>query len=82
MNHKILKLNKSEFMSELSQRKLRIDEIENQMVKCCYCNQDVQFNVLAYHQYFCQKAQSRERTQNVGPSSMGKIYPARKLYNP
>lgn len=68
-------------MSELSQRKLSIDEIEKQMVQCRYCNQDVQFNVLAYHQYFCQRAQSQERTQNVGSASMNRIFPAKKFYN-
>lgn len=64
-------------MCDLAQKRLDIKDIEKQMVKCRYCHQDVQFDVLAYHQYFCQKVRNnQENRQNEGSPSRKRIMPA------
>ena len=53
-------------MSYSGGKRLSVTDIETQMVKCKFCNQDVQFGVLPYHQYFCQKAQNKGNQSETG----------------
>lgn len=46
-------------MSDHDRERLNVNDIEKQMVRCRFCRQEVQFGVLPYHQYFCEKAQNR-----------------------
>lgn len=60
-------------MTDLAQRRMNVNDIEKQMVKCRYCHQDVQFGVLPLHQYFCQKAQNQGNPQKTGSPQVRKI---------